>query len=103
VETVKPNRLEIKFDLPELVSISRNERVNLVSRWLNGMKANGLKAEVDVKLRESETTFKKFADYTFVNETQEFETQELSLFSGQLNAEGIANVGFGPLKDVYAA
>lgn len=103
VETVKPNRLEIKFDLPELVSISRNERVNLVSRWLNGMKANGLKAEVDVKLREGETTFKNFADYTFVNETQEFETQELSLFSGQLNAEGIANVGFGPLKDVYAA
>ena len=103
VETVKPNRLEIKFDLPELVSISRNERVNLVSRWLNGMKANGLKAEVDVKLREGETKFKNFADYTFVNETQEFETQELSLFSGQLNAEGIANVGFGPLKNVYAA
>jgi hypothetical protein len=43
--------LEILFDLPEVVSTTRNERVNLTSRWLNGMKANGLKAEVDVKLR----------------------------------------------------
>jgi len=103
VETVKPNRLEIKFELPEVVSLSKNERVALVSRWLNGMKANGLKAEVDVKLRGGETTFKNFANYSFVNETQGFEPQELSLFSGQLNSEGVANVGFGPLKDVYAS
>ena len=103
VETVKPNRLEIRFDLPEVVSLSKNERVNLTSRWLNGMKANGLKAEVDVKLRGGETAFKNFANYTFVNETQSFEPQEYSLFSGNLNAEGVANVGFGPLKDIYAA
>ena len=103
VETVKPNRLEIKFELPDVVSLSKNERVNLTSRWLNGMKANGLKAEVDVKLRGGETAFKNFANYTFVNETQSFEPQELSLFSGNLNSEGVANVGFGPLKNVYAA
>ena len=103
VETVKPNRLEIRFDLPEVVSLSKNERVNLTSRWLNGMKANGLKAEVDVKLRGGETAFKNFANYTFVNETQSFEPQEYSLFSGNLNAEGVANVGFGPLKDISAA
>ena len=103
VETVKPNRLEIKFDLPEVISLSRNERVNLTSRWLNGMKANGLKAEVDVNLRGGQTTFKNFASYCFDNETQNFEPQELSLFSDKLNAEGVANVGFGPLKDVYAS
>jgi hypothetical protein len=37
VETVKPNRLEMKFDLPEVISLSRNERVNLNAKWLNGM------------------------------------------------------------------
>ena len=100
VETVKPNRLEIKFDLPEVVSLTRNERANLTSRWLNGMKANGLKAEVDVKVRKGETTFKGFPQYSFVNEADDFEPEELSVFSGNLNAEGIANVGFGPLKDV---
>ena len=103
VETVKPNRLEIKFDLPETVSLSHNEHVNLISRWLNGMKANSLKTEVDVVLRGGETSFKNFTNYSFVNETQSFEPQELSLFSGQLNSEGVANVGFSPLKDVYAA
>jgi uncharacterized protein YfaS (alpha-2-macroglobulin family) len=103
VETVKPNRLEIKFDLPEVVSISRNERVNLNAKWLNGMKANGLKAEVDVQLRGGQTTFKEFANYTFVNEMQDFEPEEISLYSGQLNSEGNTDVGFSPLKDVYAA
>ena len=103
VETVKPNRLEIKFDLPEVVSLKSNSRVNLLSRWLNGMKAGNLKAEVDVKLRGGETAFSNFASYSFVNEMQSFEPQELSLFSDRLNGEGVANVGFGPLSDVYAA
>ena len=103
VETVKPNRLEILFDLPEVVSLSNNDRVALVSKWLNGMKANGLKAEVDVVVRGGETAFKNFKNYTFVNETQSFEPQEVSLFSGKLNAEGVADVGFGPLEDVYAS
>ena len=103
VETVKPNRLEIKFDLPEVVSLSRNERVNLNAKWLNGMKANGMKAEVDVQLRGGQTSFKEFPSYSFVNEMQSFEPQEISLFSGQLNSEGNTDVGFSPLKDVYAA
>lgn len=103
VETVKPNRLEIKLDLPEVVSLSRNERISLISKWLNGMKAGNLKTEVDLKLRESETSFKSFANYSFVNETAEFEPQEIALLSGQLNAEGNASVGFGPLEDVSAA
>jgi len=103
VETVKPNRLEIKFDLPEVISLSNNDRVALTSKWLNGMKANGLKAEVDVVVRGGQTSFKNFKNYTFVNETQSFEPQEVSLFSGKLNSEGVADVGFGPLKDVYAS
>ena len=103
VETVKPNRLEINFGLPEVVSLSNNDHVALTSKWLNGMKANGLKAEVDVVLRGGQTTFKNFKDYTFVNETQSFEPQEISLYSGKLNSEGVADVGFGPLEDVYAS
>ena len=103
VETVKPNRLEIKMDLPEMVSLSRKEQVSLNSKWLNGLKANGLEAQVDLMLRSSETTFKNFANYSFVNETDSFDPYEISLFSGQLNAEGNASVGFGPLEDVYTS
>ncbi|MBO7493307.1 MAG: hypothetical protein J6T87_04100 [Bacteroidales bacterium] len=103
VETVKPNRLEIKMDLPEMVSLSRKEQVSLSSKWLNGLKANGLEVQVDLMLRSSETTFKNFANYSFVNETDSFDPYEISLFSGQLNSEGNANVGFGPLEDVYTS
>ena len=103
VETVKPNRLEIKFDLPEMISLSNNEHVTVSSKWLNGMKASNLKTEVDVKLRGGETSFKNFSKYTFVNETQSFEPQEISLYSGQLGPDGSASVGFSPLKDMYAA
>ena len=103
VETVKPNRLEINFDLPEVVSLSNKDHVALTSKWLNGMKAGGLKAEVDVVLRGGQTAFKNFKNYTFVNETQSFEPQEISLYSGKLNAEGVADVGFGPMEDIYAS
>ncbi len=103
VETVKPNRLEINFDLPEVVSLTRKERATLTSKWLNGMKANGLKTEVDVKVRGSETTFKNFANYSFENQIQSFEESEYALYSGQLNSEGVASVGFDPLDGLYTS
>ena len=103
VETVKPNRLEIKMDLPEVVSLTRDERVDLSAKWLNGLKAGNLKAEVDLLLRGGETTFKNFANYSFVNETSSFDPEEVSLFSGQLNAEGNASVGFDPVDHMYTS
>ena len=100
VETVKPNRLEIKFELPEVISLTNSERVALSSKWLNGLKASGLKAEVDVKVRSGRTEFAKFKNYCFDNETEYFNPEELSVFNGPLNGEGAANIGFGPLKEL---
>ena len=59
-----------------------------------------MKAEVDVKVRGGLTTFKGFEKYTFVNETESFYPTEMSLFSGPLSSEGMANVGFGPLSEL---
>jgi len=100
VETVKPNRLEINFNLPEVVSLSSPERVSLTSKWLNGLKATGLKAEVDATVRGGQTSFKGFERYSFENETQSFYPTEEAVFSGPLNSEGQAFVGFGPLTDL---
>jgi len=100
VETVKPNRLEIKFELPEVISLTQAERVALTSKWLNGLKATGLKAEVDVKVRKGMTQFKNFKKYCFDNETEYFNPEELSVFSGPLNSEGMVNIGFDPLKNI---
>ncbi len=100
VETVKPNRLEITFDLPEVISLSHPEKVALSSKWLNGMKANGLKTEIDVKVRQGQTAFKGYESYSFVNEAESFYAEEIALYSGSLNSEGLANVGFDPLSNL---
>ena len=100
VETVKPNRLEIKFSLPEIISLTRPEKVALSSKWFNGLKATGLKAEVDVKVRNGKTQFKDFKNYCFDNDAEHFEATELTIFSGPLNSEGTANISFSPLKNL---
>ena len=100
IETVKPNRLEIKFELPEIISLTRSGNTTLSSKWLNGLKANGLKAEVDVKIRNGVTQFKDFKNYCFDNETEHFDAIELTVFSGPLNSEGTANVSFAPLENI---
>ena len=100
VETVKPNRLEIKFELPDVIYLTRAEKVVLASKWLNGLKASGLKAEVDVKVRNGQTKFKGFENYCFDNDAEHFEATELALFSGSLGDEGSVSISFDPLKNL---
>ena len=102
VETVKPNRLEIKFELPDVIYLTRSEHTSLSSKWLNGLKAKGLKAEVDVKARNGETKFDGFEKYCFDNDTEHFESTEITVFSGPLNNDGVANVSFEPLSELYS-
>ena len=100
VETVKPNRLEIKFELPDVICLTRPEKVTLSSKWLNGLKATGLKADVDVTVRNGKTTFKGFEKYCFDNDAEHFYSTELTIFSGSLSNEGTAEVSFDPLKQL---
>ena len=102
VETVKPNRLEIKFELPDVVYLTRPEKINLSSKWLNGLKATGLKAEVDVTVKGGTTKFKGFEKYCFDNEAEQFETTELTVFSGPLSNDGVAKISFDPLKELHS-
>lgn len=100
VETVKPNRLEIKFEIPEVINLTRPERVTLASKWLNGLKATALKAQVDVKVRDGKTQFKDFEKYCFDNEAERFESTELSIFNGPLGDEGMTKISFDPLTEL---
>ena len=102
VETVKPNRLEIKLNTPEVISLRNPSTIQLNAKWLNGLIASGLKAEIDVTVRKGSTSFEKYPTYTFVNESEDFYPDELSLFSGPLDGQGNATVSFSPLKDLYA-
>ena len=100
VETVKPNRLEINLNTPEVISLTNPSTVQLNSKWLNGLIASGLKAEIDVRVRQGKTKFEQFPKYTFGNDSEDFYPDELSLFSGPLDGQGNAMVGFKPLKDL---
>ena len=100
VETVKPNRLEIKFETPDVISLTNPRNVKLNAKWLNGLTASGLKAEIEVKVRQGKTSFETFPTYTFGNDSEEFYPDEIYLFSGPLDGKGDASVSFEPLKDL---
>ena len=100
VETVKPNRLEIKFDAPEVVSLTNPRNAKLNAKWLNGLTASGLKADIEVMVRQGKTSFSTFPTYTFGNDSEEFYSEEISLFSGALDGQGNAMVSFEPLQEL---
>ena len=102
VETVKPNRLEINFNTPEVISIRNPRNAQLNAKWLNGLTASGLKADIVVNVRQGSTSFSTFPTYTFCNESEDFYPDELELFNGPLDGQGNAAVSFEPLGDLYA-
>lgn len=102
VETVKPNRLEIKFETPEVISLTNPRNVKLNAKWLNGLTASGLKADIEVRVSQGKTSFKKFPTYTFGNDSEEFYPDEMTLFNGPLDGQGNAMVSFEPLHELSA-
>lgn len=102
VETVKPNRLEIKFETPEVISLTNPRNAKLNAKWLNGLTASGLRAEIEVKVRQGKTSFSTFPTYTFGNDSEEFYPEEIALFSGPLDGQGNALVSFEPLQELYS-
>ena len=100
VETVKPNRLEIKFETPEVISISNLRNGKLNAKWLNGLTASGLKADIEVKVSKGRTTFPSFKKYTFGNDSEQFYPEDIYLFNGPLDGQGNATVSFEPLQEL---
>ncbi len=94
IETVKPNRLKIDLDFggDVLTPKERNASGSLSSKWLTGLKAGNLKAEVEMNLRETKTTFKGYAQYDFDDDSKSFYEDPDQVFKGQLDAEGNAQV-----------
>lgn len=93
VETVKPNRLKIKIDFENEV-LASNEPLNgtLDVKWLHGAPAKNLKAEIKAKFSTSYEGFKNYKDYEFVDPTRSFSSEELTVFEGVLDEEGIAKI-----------
>lgn len=93
IETVKPNRLKLKIDFENEI-LSSNAPLNgtLDVKWLHGAPAKKLKAEIKAKFSTSYEGFKNYKDYEFVDPTRSFSSEEINVFEGVLNEEGIAKI-----------
>lgn len=89
IETVKPNRLKIKFDFDKDYLV-RNEQLNanMNVKWLHGANAGDLKARVEMVLNAVSTRFDKYKDYVFDDPTKKFYSEYNTFFKGKLDNQG---------------
>lgn len=91
IETVVPNRLKVELDLAEGESLQNlvKQSVGLVSKWLHGAPASGLKADVSVALVPVKTQFAgKFPGYVFDDPARDYRSNKINLFEGALDEQG---------------
>jgi len=90
VETVKPNRLKIEYDINDQQSIALydNERIGLSSKWLHGATADGLRAKVDLQITSLPVKFDKYLDYKFQDPARKVEPVPTTLFDDALDENG---------------
>ncbi|PQJ68607.1 alpha-2-macroglobulin family protein [Polaribacter butkevichii] len=93
IETVKPNRLKIKVDFNDEV-LSNNKPINgtLDVKWLHGTPAKNLKAEIKAKVSSANYSFKAYKDYVFTDPSRDFSSEEINVFEGKLDANGMAKI-----------
>src|SRR5690606_31415241 len=93
VETVKPNRLKIKVDFEnEVLTSNEPLKGTLDVKWLHGAVAKNIKAEIKAKFSTSYTSFKNYKNYEFNDPTRKFETEEITIFDGNVDDDGIAKI-----------
>ncbi|WP_281238081.1 alpha-2-macroglobulin family protein [Flavobacterium praedii] len=97
IETIKPNRLKIKNSFKRAVlSSSYPNTSNLEVTWLHGAVAKNLNVEMQAKFSQQATTFKNYEKYVFDDLVRKFSTEEVTVFSGKLDANGKANATIEP-------
>nr|NQU90127.1 hypothetical protein [Bacteroidota bacterium] len=92
IETIKPNRLKIDLTFNRKI-LSKNyegQKGFLISQWLHGAKASGLRAQVNLKLINKNYTFEGFEKYSFSDPTKNFWPVEEELYNSVLDANGEA-------------
>ncbi|WOD45147.1 alpha-2-macroglobulin family protein [Hwangdonia lutea] len=93
IETVKPNRLKIKVDFEnDILTSNAPLKGTLDVKWLHGAPGKNLKAEIKAKFTPLYTSFKNYKNYVFNDPTRKFNTEEINVFEGKIDAEGLAQI-----------
>jgi uncharacterized protein YfaS (alpha-2-macroglobulin family) len=95
VENILPNRLKIELTLPKTFSKAAAS-AEMVSNWLSGASAEGLKADVEMKLKAGATEFDGLQAYVFDDATRAFNPQKSMVWQGQLGPLGDAQFEITP-------
>lgn len=89
IETVVPNRLRVDLDAGAERLQGREEiEIDLEGQWLSGAIARGLKADVEVRLRPTTTSFDGYAGYSFEDPARRFSGESQQIFDGTLDDNG---------------
>jgi len=100
IETVKPNRLKIKFNV-EKNALERNMTSNadIHVEWLHGAIGKNMKVDVKANIIPTSTKFEKYKDFTFDDKTKSISARDFNIFNGKTNQEGDlsvpVNISFG--------
>jgi len=94
LETIKPNRLKIELTLQDSILREDNNNGVLNVRWLHGGIASGLKADVNVTVRQTKTVFANYEGFNFDDPARSYPPEELTVFEGKLNEWGRARFDF---------
>lgn len=102
IETVKPNRLRIDFDLPDaIVSNQGGQPLVLASSWLYGAPASNLRANVEAQYTPLPFSPAGFKDFTFTDPARSTPGTVISIFDNKLNDQGQATVVLPAIKDYW--
>jgi len=104
VETVKPNRLKIKLEFPDAVAGGDDNTISgsMKVTWLNGSAARDMKSTVEMLLRPVKTSFERYRQYNFDDPATQFYFESQTIFDGDINSSGEANVSFSPDEQLQA-
>ncbi len=94
IETVKPNRLKIDLDFGKdrITALDGQIAGDLNVKWLTGATASNLRADFEVFLTKTKTSFEDYPNFSFDDISKNFYGSNQSIFSGRLNSEGYARV-----------
>jgi uncharacterized protein YfaS (alpha-2-macroglobulin family) len=93
VETVMPNRLKIELDLGDKPVIESSPlKGSMSAQWLSGATAASLRAAIEVRLSSAPTRFTRNADFVFDDPARTFSGAPITVFDGELDANGHAKI-----------
>jgi uncharacterized protein YfaS (alpha-2-macroglobulin family) len=88
VETVKPNRLKLNIETPDIVIADNEEPIKMHVEWLHGAPVKNLKTTVEGTARKSFLKFDQWPGYEFNHQESKLNTDPSQYFKGNLNELG---------------